>query len=174
MFERIISSDQKGFTLIEVLISITIFSVLTIGMLQFFNQALNFSNKNEDKTLGIYVARNMINYMEKQSFSNINSFYVKETGATVIESPSCEKDTLANGEKVLNQTEKITLNGKETTRCALNFTPILNNRQFSVKVEVKRHTDEKLRNSLIPVNVIVSWDNTKTQLEGYIANEKNR
>ncbi|MBS2969895.1 prepilin-type N-terminal cleavage/methylation domain-containing protein [Metabacillus sp. KIGAM252] len=174
MFERIISSDEKGFTLIEVLISISIFSILTIGMLQFFNQAMDFSNKNEDKTLGIYVARNMISYMEQQSFSSIDKFYVKESGSTSIQSSACNNDKLTSDEMVLNQTEKITINGVETSRCALNFSPKINNRQFSVTVEVKKHTDKNLQSSLIPMTVNVSWDQSNTQLEGYIANENSR
>ncbi|WP_162356538.1 type IV pilus modification PilV family protein [Metabacillus mangrovi] len=173
MIERIFSREkQQGFTLIEVLISITVFSILTLGMLQFFNQALDFTNKNEDKTLGIYVARNMMNFMKQQNFQNINDRYIKTSSdGTVIDKDACS-DKMPSGEFVLNQSINEGL-----SNCPVFFTPTVNNRSFAVTVTLSpyKKTDAKdLSDSLIPMTVNVQWEENETSLEGYITSEKNR
>ncbi|MGD6816733.1 type IV pilus modification PilV family protein [Metabacillus sp. 84] len=174
MFERFISPDKNGFTLIEVLLSISIFSILTLGMLQFFTQAMDFSGKNEDKTIGIYVARNMLNYMEQQSFSAVSGHYLTGSGPVNITGEACQSDKLSSGRTVLNQTEQIVISGNRTSKCELNFSPEINNRQYEVSVTIQKHSSIDLQDSLIPITVSVEWDEDDTELGGYIAIEKNR
>ena len=53
-------NNQKGISLLEVLLSITILSIITLSILSFFNQAYDYTKRNEDKTVGINVARNVL------------------------------------------------------------------------------------------------------------------
>ncbi len=68
-----IIKNKKGFTLIEVLLSITILSVVTIGMLSLFTQAYSYTKMNENRTVALNVARNALIYMERQDFDFIKN-----------------------------------------------------------------------------------------------------
>ncbi|UGB29692.1 MULTISPECIES: type IV pilus modification PilV family protein [Bacillaceae] len=162
---------NKGFTLIEVLLSIVIFSILTLGMLALFSQAMTYTQKSENDTLGVYAARNMLNFMEQQSFNTIKKDYVdaltdEGEGSTVM---------------ITNEVCPIWFNGdsdeikKKRERCYITFSPNLNNRQLNVSVELKKHTDSTLQTSLIPMKILVEWDEgNESSLEGFITNEKLR
>lgn len=62
-FFKILSSS-KGLTLIEVLVSLTILSIILLGIMNFFNQAYSYTNSNQKKTAAINVARNALTYMD--------------------------------------------------------------------------------------------------------------
>lgn len=76
---RRILRNRKGLTLIEVLLSITILGIIATSFLSFFNQAYSYTKKNEDKTVGINVARNVLNYFEQQDFDLIKDAYLSDS-----------------------------------------------------------------------------------------------
>ncbi|WP_162987430.1 type IV pilus modification PilV family protein [Metabacillus litoralis] len=159
---------NKGFTLIEVLLSIVIFSILTLGMLALFSQAMTYTQKSENDTLGVYAARNMLNFMEQQSFEEIKKIYIDhlksrgEGSITILNKGICEdwyKDMESDGYEL----------------CDLAFNPTINNREINVSVELKKHDDQSLQDLLIPIKVFVQWDkDNESTLEGFITNEKLR
>ena len=68
-FFKVLSSN-KGLTLIEVLVSLTILRLILLGIMNFFNQAYSVTNSNQKKTAAINVARNALTYMEQSSGNN--------------------------------------------------------------------------------------------------------
>lgn len=66
-----------GFTLIEVLVSITIFSIILLGMMTFFTNGLSYVKENESKTVATQVARNVMNYIEKQDYRVMEGILAK-------------------------------------------------------------------------------------------------
>lgn len=162
---------NKGFTLIEVLLSIVIFSILTLGMLALFSQTMTYTQKSENDTLGVYAARNMLNFMEQQSFEEIKRDYVDDLtdvgeGSTVILTDEVCPIWFNGNSDELNQRRE---------RCLITFNPNLNNRQLNVSVELKKHSDSSLQTSLIPMEILVEWDEgNESSLEGFITNEKLR
>ncbi|MBS4173714.1 prepilin-type N-terminal cleavage/methylation domain-containing protein [Bacillus sp. FJAT-49736] len=68
---------QEGLTLIEVLLSITILSIILFSFMRFFLQAGNFTNLNEKKTVAVNVARNVLMFMKQQSFIEIKDKIAK-------------------------------------------------------------------------------------------------
>ncbi len=85
--------NERGFTLLEVLLSITILGIVIISFLSFFNQAYSYTKKNEDKTVGINVARNVLYYMEQQDYTRMKS-YLGTNLEKEIDITSCENSTL--------------------------------------------------------------------------------
>ena len=77
--------NQTGLTLLEVLLSITILGIVLISFLSFFNQAYSYTNKNENKTIGINVARNVLYYIEQQDFTSIEKIYFPEESSAPID-----------------------------------------------------------------------------------------
>ncbi len=65
--------NKKGFTLIEVLVSITILGIVLMSFMNFFMQAGSFTNMNQKKTVAVNVARNALMFVESQSFLEIYS-----------------------------------------------------------------------------------------------------
>ncbi|TXK91987.1 prepilin-type N-terminal cleavage/methylation domain-containing protein, partial [Parageobacillus sp. SY1] len=61
--------SSKGFTLLEVLASITILSIVAIGMFSFFTNAMQYTTYNQDKTVAINIARGVLAYMERLDFT---------------------------------------------------------------------------------------------------------
>ena len=160
-------ANSKGFTLIEVLLSITLLGIISLSMFSFFTQAYSYSKINEDKTLGLYVARNMLVYMERQNFTKVNELYIEPLtepladGAITLTVTNCG-DIHKSGETVFDQ------------YCDDMFLQIFNNVQYSVSVEMKKHIDQNLREYLIPTEITVNWGTNTTSIEGYVTNEAIR
>ncbi|WP_417899417.1 prepilin-type N-terminal cleavage/methylation domain-containing protein [Bacillus haimaensis] len=72
-----IIEKNGGFTLIEVLVSMTIFSIILLGMMTFFTNGLSYVKENESKTVATQVARNVMNYMEKQDYQVMEGYLTK-------------------------------------------------------------------------------------------------
>ncbi|TXC90109.1 prepilin-type N-terminal cleavage/methylation domain-containing protein [Metabacillus litoralis] len=164
-------THNKGFTLIEVMLSIVIFSILTLGMLTLFSQAMTYTQKSENDTIGVYAARNMLNFIEQRDFQEMKTNYVDsltEEGAAstfVLKSNICRQWYPENDPATLKKREL----------CESTFEPYINNRQFDIDVELQKHNDSALRDSLIPTKVTVKWeDDNESILEGFITNEKLR
>lgn len=160
--------NSKGFTLVEVMLSITILGIIAISMFTFFTQAYSYTKINEDKTLGTYVARNTLVYMERQNFNKVYEHYFSSSNGETIDSPiqlrqeNCF-DIHVSGEIVFDQF------------CSEMFSQTFNNVPFTVNVEIQPHSDLSKKNYLIPTKVIVNWGESNTTfIEGYITHESIR
>jgi prepilin-type N-terminal cleavage/methylation domain-containing protein len=67
-------NHSKGFTLLEVLLSITILSAVAIGMFSFFTNAMKYTTYNQGKTVAINIARGVLAYMERLDFTNLEQY----------------------------------------------------------------------------------------------------
>ncbi|MCD7032904.1 prepilin-type N-terminal cleavage/methylation domain-containing protein [Metabacillus sp. GX 13764] len=172
---RKLLNEKSGFTLIEVLASIVVFSIITFAMLQFFTHAYSYTKKSEDQTLGIYVARNMMNYLEKQSFSNLKTRYqdpLKDGDSLRIGADRCNDKMPGTGEPVFSYAE-----GRNAAAdCARMFSMNINNQIYKVDftIEKKKNWDETKKKYLLPVKVAVTWGNQTAELGGYVTSEKIR
>ncbi|MFX3623038.1 MAG: prepilin-type N-terminal cleavage/methylation domain-containing protein [Ectobacillus sp.] len=72
---------ENGFTLVEILASITILSILTIGLLFIFPKAYFFTKENQTKTIAINLAHGVLHYFEKQDY-DLLAGYRRELGDT--------------------------------------------------------------------------------------------
>lgn len=75
--------NTKGYSLVEVLAAITIFSLIVIPMMSFFTQAYNNSNRNEKNTVVINVARGVFEFMKNQDFDELKARMAHEGGLNV-------------------------------------------------------------------------------------------
>jgi prepilin-type N-terminal cleavage/methylation domain-containing protein len=62
--------NEHGFTLLEVLLSITILGIILLSFFQFFGQSMIFSNKNEAKLQAVNVARQVMNELQGRTLNN--------------------------------------------------------------------------------------------------------
>lgn len=160
-----IIEKNGGFTLIEVLISMTILSIILLGMMAFFTNGLSFVKENEQKTVATQVARNVMNYVEKQDFSLMEAYITAHAGSST---PSSNYDspytiTLNNTSCIGNEkydlsikpfpsaTERIELKGvslfPNEDQCKSIFSPTLNNITFNentLNVFVMKYNETEL------------------------------
>lgn len=64
-------NEEKGFTLLEVLLSIVILSIIILSFLSFFSQALLHSVREEDNLTGMNVAESILYNVEKSSIIDL-------------------------------------------------------------------------------------------------------
>ncbi|GKU81452.1 prepilin-type N-terminal cleavage/methylation domain-containing protein [Niallia sp. NCCP-28] len=161
-FSKLFSS-AKGLTLIEVLVSLTILSIILLGIMNFFNQAYSYTNSNQKKTAAVNVARNAASFMEQSSFIQIKTIVEKHpnvTGSLVI----CDNSGYAI---------KWSHESSSNNLCK----PIIIN-NISYHVEILPKLDEKYTSYFIPFHVKVNWSvnkkNYNTSVEGAIKSEDLR
>lgn len=59
--------NEKGFTLLEVLLSITILTIVLTTFFQFFSQSMLFSSRNEEKQQAINIVRQLMNELQENN-----------------------------------------------------------------------------------------------------------
>ncbi|MED4353788.1 prepilin-type N-terminal cleavage/methylation domain-containing protein [Schinkia azotoformans] len=66
--------NKNGFTLLEVLLSLTLIFLIVFPLFRFFLQAYDYTMENRNKTIAVNIARNVVNYMEKQDIHVMKAF----------------------------------------------------------------------------------------------------
>lgn len=80
--------NEKGVTLLEVLLSITILSIIFLSIMTFFPQ-MGFTNKqNEDKSQGISTAKQIL--VKWENDANVKEFLANPAGTVIPEYKSDE------------------------------------------------------------------------------------
>lgn len=161
--------NDKGLTLIEVLLSITILGIIATSFLSFFTQSYSYTKMNEDKTVGINVARNVLYYIEKQDFQKIKEAYLSTDDTMEVTIDNC-------GDSVKNNPSKTVFDDPNV--CREFFTSRINNVDFTSTVSFSKElvdpenpseSKPNLQSQLIGVVVNVKWDDEKeTEVKGLI------
>ncbi|MFT8321652.1 MAG: type II secretion system protein [Bacillus sp. (in: firmicutes)] len=134
-------SSSKGLTLIEVLVSLTILSIVLLGIMNFFTQAYSYTNLNQKKTAGVNVARNALTFMEQSSFMEIKSML--------------EKDSSAKGSLVVCN-DSYTIQWSNNSSSGSCHPIKINNIDYHV--EVNPTLDNNYTSYFIPISVRVTWN----------------
>ncbi|OCA92393.1 type IV pilus modification PilV family protein [Pseudobacillus wudalianchiensis] len=183
---KLVCRSQKGVTLLELLLAMTILSIVLLTFTHFFYQAGTYNLSNQNKTIALNVARNAMMFLEKENFIEIrNSFYTDATPVTATE----DQFGLYLCKDSGDQTEGYTLNPlseskmEEPPPLPTGCRPVtINGGDYYVTVSSEKTAEEEnndtFYNYYIPVKVKVSWyQNEKkkeTELEGTIKSEDLR
>lgn len=163
-FFKILSSS-KGLTLIEVLVSLTILSIILLGIMNFFNQAYSYTNSNQKKTAAVNVARNALTFMEQStgtnSFIAIRERLVKnEKSSGTLQICNSEYMLIWKGDATPTDCSPVTINN------------------IPYHVSIVPTLDKKYTDYFIPLTVKVDWKVNKreytTSVEGAIKSEDLR
>ncbi|MGG3916847.1 prepilin-type N-terminal cleavage/methylation domain-containing protein [Parageobacillus thermoglucosidasius] len=172
--------SSKGFTLLEVLASITILSIVAIGMFSFFTNAMQYTTYNQDKTVAINIARGVLAYMERLDFTELKQYVESKMNNTdsqsfvYLNASDCSADgfPLLGGE-----------NDKETNQktCERALGPAVNNIDYKTRVhiflvpydkkaqdELKANPPEQFPASLIEKIRLEDEENINTDLQNYL------
>ncbi len=140
--------SEKGFSLIEVLISLTILSVSVIGISQFFSQANQISAGNNNKLVATNLAR-----MTLERLQNDYAAYEMKAIPKTYEKSQCT-----------------------TSTCRDLYETMINNNVYETKIIVKSQKGEESSIKLFPVKVTIQYTSNQkvqsTSVEGYVKNVK--
>jgi prepilin-type N-terminal cleavage/methylation domain-containing protein len=162
--------NNKGLTLIETMLSITILGIVMLGVMTLFKQAYLYTILNEDKTVGINVARNALMYMKKQSFIELKNYFTDTDKKLKI--LICET-TDENG----NTIENYQFFAEAASIPATCENIEINNTKYDITVQAEEN-NQNYQNYFIPIKVIVAWEKNNikrsTELKGVITSEDIR
>lgn len=68
------SHNQKGFTLVEVLVSIVVVSILAGAMMSIFSQSLQITSSDLDRTVANQIAQSTLHTIERRAKESDTSF----------------------------------------------------------------------------------------------------
>ncbi len=166
-------TDQKGLTLIELLVSITILGILLLSFMNFFLQAGTYTNYNQKKTVGVNVARNVMMFMEKQSYLEMRNYFYdvnienKESDSKFFKLYICNDQYKYVSNETPNKPpncENIKINGLEY--------------EAFIYSENTNGQDKDNVDYYIPLDVEIRWNinekNYETRVEGTIKSEDVR
>ncbi|BDG46290.1 MULTISPECIES: prepilin-type N-terminal cleavage/methylation domain-containing protein [Parageobacillus] len=193
---------SKGFTLMEVLASITILSIVAIGMFSFFTNAMKYTTYNQGKTVAINIARGVLAYMERLDFAALKQYVDNEIQRSDkpfvhLDASYCDDLPLfGDNEQACKKILGPTINNVayDETRIHVFLVPYNDSKTWDklresppeefpaslkkrISEESIKNPDPKLQNYLLKIYVIVRWGDRVDDsewLEGVIANETIR
>ena len=159
MAKKFFSIKEEGFTLIEVLVSIAILGIISISVLAFFTQSYDYTKKNESKTVGINVARNVINYFDQLNYDELYSQY--------------HFDKPGDISAFLTADDCKSRPSFYTSSCSAILEPTINNVDYKTEITLSRYTNENdhadfMKQNLIRIEVKVIWKDKETKVEGLL------
>lgn len=174
---KCIALSRQGYTLVEVLLAISILSIIFLSFFLFFTNAYQYTKENQSKTVGIHAARNAIIYLENQPFDDVK----KLTGQTI---------TIDN---CSNQDVATLFADKQACENILN--PKINNVHYQVDVAISDYAKEdldagspspiqdldedKLQEFVLHTSASIKWKEAKnnrerSSIEGIVVDESLR
>ncbi|WP_157843184.1 prepilin-type N-terminal cleavage/methylation domain-containing protein [Bacillus sp. FJAT-42315] len=167
-----VRSCEKGVTLLELLLSLTILSIVLLSVTQFFYQSATFNHSNQNKTVALNVARNALMYMEKQNFIEMRHSF-----GDVIDNKT-EADQHYFELMICNNQYEL-INGNDDSEAPPSCSNIIvNNEPYTVFVFSEPVAEEGKKKHYIPIKIEVEWDKDgkkqTTALDGTIKSEDLR
>ncbi|MBA9084235.1 prepilin-type N-terminal cleavage/methylation domain-containing protein [Fontibacillus solani] len=179
-------TEESGFSLVEVVAALVIFSIVTLSLTAFFINSMDYAKGNQNKTVMVNLARNALVYLEKQPFDEIKEYFIPVDSTIEGEDEiTCELTT--------GCPPKVSKLVSDATVFNEILNPLVNDVRFKLTIEYQRdlhESDTMLGSSeqedinmaqlLIPIKVIVEREDgrsgarNRTEVEGYITNERIR
>ncbi|WP_335869176.1 type IV pilus modification PilV family protein [Bacillus sp. 2205SS5-2] len=162
--------NNRAFTLLELLVSITILSIVLLSFMNFFLQAGTHTNLNQKKTVAINVARNALMFMEQQNFLQLKDIYAGVHNGTI------ESDSFAL-QLVICDSAYQYFDTKSTAPETCESISI-NNLSYDVSIFSEKLPANKQEDYYIPITIEVRWEvndrDYHTTLDGTIKSEDIR
>ncbi|MNW55023.1 hypothetical protein D3C74_326590 [compost metagenome] len=174
-------TEESGFSLVEVVAALVIFSIVTLSLTAFFINSMDYAKGNQNKTVMVNLARNALVYMEKQKFDKIETYFITDGNEDI----TCDLTTGCTP-----KVSKLVSNASVFNEI---LNPLVNDVRFKLTIEYQRDLHESntmlgsseqedinMAQLLIPVKVIVEREDgrsgarNRTEVEGYITSERIR
>ncbi|WP_028399384.1 prepilin-type N-terminal cleavage/methylation domain-containing protein [Ectobacillus panaciterrae] len=129
---------ENGLTLVEVLASITILSIITIGLFAVFPKAYLFTKENQSKTVAVNIARGVLHYFEKQDYDLLHGYLLALPNHNVA---IIDSTAICSEEKPIQLPDNITETAKlfpdaEKESCEKILSPTVNGLTYDKNIQV--------------------------------------
>jgi prepilin-type N-terminal cleavage/methylation domain-containing protein len=138
-------SSDKGFSLIEVLVSLSILSISVIFISNFFIQANEISAGNNRKLVAANLARMTLDRVQQ----NPESYGIKVPK---------EKDVFSTSN----------CHDLPSDECKKLYSTKINETKYEISLYINEDSDKEEEMNLLPVTVTISYLNKETSVEGYV------
>lgn len=144
--------NNRGFTLIEILASITILGLLLTAFFQFFIFSQKTTTSNQEKLVALDIAQSVFEQIKKNAYPEVTSVDIDADD---------DYPKVYNFETVCSIGDEDTVN-----QCAKRYTISSNNKTFHIKIIV----DKKLDVGILSVEVQVcnANGNIKSKVKGFV------
>ncbi|MDQ0481421.1 prepilin-type N-terminal cleavage/methylation domain-containing protein [Guptibacillus hwajinpoensis] len=142
-------TNEKGFTLVEILVSLTLLTTLVLSASYFFSQSNTISSYNNQKLVAVNLARSTLERIQLEPSSYITN--------GIAGSPYSYQSCQTSGGSACQ-----------------NYRVLINNHQYTVNVVITQDNNEKdlkLVDIQVDVSLVTSDKSIKSTVEGYIAND---
>ncbi|KIL46217.1 type IV pilus modification PilV family protein [Jeotgalibacillus campisalis] len=162
-------SNNKAFSLLEVLVSITLLNIIVFSLLTFFLNSYQFTFSNQDNTVGANAAKNAVTYVESQDFHRVREYFSLQ-GAEKLELTIDSCSALINGTLLFDHEES----------CRSIFAPTINNQTYGVNVKLSEYEGAnetetaEMKTELISIEATVQWERKRLEevlVRGVLRNE---
>lgn len=146
---RTVLYNEKGFTLVEILVSLTLLTTIVLTASYFFTQSNTISSYNNQKLVAVNLARSTLERIQLEPTSYITN--------GIAGSPYSYQSCLTSGE----------------SSCQ-NYRVFINNHEYTIDVALSQDNNEKdlkLVDIQVDVSLTSSDKSIKSTVEGYIAND---
>lgn len=157
--------NSNGYSLLEVLLAVTILGIMFFTIMGFFSQSFTYVKENESKTVGVNVGRNVLHYFEKQNFDKMNTALIS------LGEESRDLNGMVIPEKKELVVNEDTCNLINIENCDNILQLLVNNVNYKANVKLLTHDDVKLRSFLIPIEIKITWNEKETTIKGVIKRE---
>ncbi|MDO6656032.1 prepilin-type N-terminal cleavage/methylation domain-containing protein [Anaerobacillus sp. 1_MG-2023] len=142
-------NNEKGFTLVEILVSLTLLTTIVLAASYFFSQSNTISSYNNQKLVAVNLARSTLERIQLEPSSYITN--------GIAGSPYSFQSCQASG----------------GSSCQ-NYRVLINNHEYAIDVALSQDNNEKdlkLVDIQVDVSLTSSDKSIKSTVEGYIAND---
>ena len=171
-----IVKNNRGITLIELLVSITILGIVLLSFMNFFLQSSTYTNNNQKKTVGVNVARNVLMFMEKQNFLETRNYFHDVNAGTEPSKENFLKLFICDDQYVTfsNSSTKTEINDS----CPNKKNIMINGLEYETAIYSEEVTNPDEMDYYIPITIKVRWDindrEYSTSVDGKIKSEDIR
>ncbi|MFS0780739.1 prepilin-type N-terminal cleavage/methylation domain-containing protein [Bacillus sp. 1P06AnD] len=158
--------NDKAFTLLEVLLAVALLGIATITIMGFFSQSFLFAKQNENRTVAVNVARNVLNYVESQDFEDMNKLLAAQ--GTLGKQGEKTIEITADNCRILH------LGGDY---CQKRINSKINDVIYkgTITIANRQYTNDSSNSSLykylLDAKVEIEWNKQEMTVEGVIKNE---
>jgi prepilin-type N-terminal cleavage/methylation domain-containing protein len=160
---KLVKNCQKGVTLLELLISLSILSIVLLTFMNFFYQASKFNLSNQNETVALNIARNALKHVGNQNFIELRHYF---------------KDSLNGEPDAANIHYYLRLcNDQYSLETTMDKCDpiVVNSSAYNVSVYAEEAIDTASQKYYIPVRIEVTWgSNGEAKLDGTVKSEDLR
>jgi len=140
--------EERGFSLVEVLVSVVILSIVSVSLISIFSQSLRSTRESSDETVAANLAFHAASYLQQEAIDDASPLKYATLQALVDDgevSPPCAEDA--------------------SNACQSVFEPVINGKPYSISIRLTDYTKDGVKEPHLIQSKIVVRDPQQNSAE---------